>query len=192
MSIRWCHVAQTTQEKDISRRDAKAQRRREEEKKRSRRVAHWEHRAMRFLPLRLCALRELLLFVLGRAPFLAASRRVSTSFRDRAQLRLMIDASSASLLSSSPLRSCHRTGRDRARIPGSRLAPTLRETAKEFEEQLPQRRERDGATSSFASFFAWRLCVFARESFTPGTSSLTSATRGGALEQVAWFSAPPG
>jgi hypothetical protein len=35
MSIRWCYVAQTTQEKDISRRDAKAQRRREREEMRT-------------------------------------------------------------------------------------------------------------------------------------------------------------
>jgi|GEM_PF-4282189 len=43
MFIRWHHVAQTTQQEDVSRRDAKAQRRRE---------VHLEHRATLFLAKR--------------------------------------------------------------------------------------------------------------------------------------------
>jgi hypothetical protein len=59
-AIRWCHVAQTTQERDISRRDAKAQRRREEEKKRRGEEEKEKSNALSdalssFAPLRLCA-----------------------------------------------------------------------------------------------------------------------------------------
>jgi hypothetical protein len=48
----WCHVAQTAQEKELSRRDAKAQRGREEERKRGR---EGEDALSPFASLRLCA-----------------------------------------------------------------------------------------------------------------------------------------
>jgi hypothetical protein len=83
MSIRGCHAAQTTQERDISRRDAKTQRRREGQEKRTGNIEQRSFPLCVSASLRLCVSARASSNSLLREPFLAASQRVSRSLRGR-------------------------------------------------------------------------------------------------------------
>jgi hypothetical protein len=98
MSSRWCHVAHTKKEK-ISR--AEAQRRRRRRRKERRREGEKREGEEKrgenieqssFFLCASASLREFLLIVLLREPFLAASQRVSTSFRGHTPFQVAIAA----------------------------------------------------------------------------------------------------